>query len=487
MSVVPPGTTERLRDLLARRLGLALDDERLEEARAAVEERAGRQRAGSVEAYLELLEGPRGREELGELATRVTVGETYFFRNQAQLAAFREVMLPDRVAAAGGRPLSILSAGCASGEEAYTLAILIAWAPAPPAASIVGIDVNPAAIARARQGRYSPWSLRQVPDELRGRELVAAGREWCIGPGPRAMVSFEVRNLVDDDPAFWRPGAFDLVFFRNVAMYMPPATFAAVIERLAGSLVPGGYLVLGDAETLRGVSTRFELRHTHEAFYYQLRGGPAVVPPRRIEPPAPLPQPDGTWVETIGRAVARIDRLGRSPGPATAAAPAQPAPDLARLTELVCQERLDDAQAALDALPDATQEAPEVLLLRAIVLTNRGAIAAARASCDRLLHLDPLNAGAHYLRALCAEHEGDLPAAIEHDRTAAHLDPAFAMPRLHLGLLARRSGSLRQAARELEHARELIAREDAGRILLFGGGFTRESLLGLCASGEAAP
>jgi chemotaxis protein methyltransferase CheR len=94
--------------------------------------------------------------------------------------------------------------------------------------------------------------------------------------------------------------------------------------------------------------------------------------------------------------------------------------------------------------------------------------------------MDELNAGAHYLLALCLEHEGNRPKATEHDQSAAYLDPAFAMPRLHLGLLAKRSGELDVAMRELERALILLAREDSSRILLFGGGFSRDALVELC-------
>jgi chemotaxis protein methyltransferase CheR len=100
--------------------------------------------------------------------------------------------------------------------------------------------------------------------------------------------------------------------------------------------------------------------------------------------------------------------------------------------------------------------------------------------CRRLLKIDELNSGAHYVLALCREGARDQPAAANHDQVAVYLDPAFAMPRLHLGLLARRAGDSGTARRELAQALALLQREDASRLLLFGGGFNREALLGLC-------
>ena len=131
------------------------------------------------------------------------------------------------------------------------------------------------------------------------------------------------------------------------------------------------------------------------------------------------------------------------------------------------------------------------MLLRAVLLTNHGRINESEEVCRRLLALDELNAGAHYLMALCREHDGDANRAIEHGLTAIYLDPGFAMPHLHLGILAKRSGDNVSAQRELGKARVLLASEDASRILLFGGGFSRDALLQLCrmqltaAGGEA--
>ncbi len=120
------------------------------------------------------------------------------------------------------------------------------------------------------------------------------------------------------------------------------------------------------------------------------------------------------------------------------------------------------------------------MLVRAILLTHQGQLEAAERACSKLRAGGADSAGAHYLLALCREGVGDRTGALENDRVAAALDPGFAMPRLHLGLLARRSGDLRAAQRELGQALDLLAGEDAERIRLFGGGFTREALTRLC-------
>jgi chemotaxis protein methyltransferase CheR len=121
-----------------------------------------------------------------------------------------------------------------------------------------------------------------------------------------------------------------------------------------------------------------------------------------------------------------------------------------------------------------------------MLLAHGGQIAAAADACHRLLRSDEFNAGAHYVLALCRDNAGDHDGAAEHDRIAAYLDPTFAMPRLHLGLLARRAGERDAARRDLGQALVRLKREDPSRLLLFGGGFKREALIALCEAALVA-
>jgi chemotaxis protein methyltransferase CheR len=153
---------------------------------------------------------------------------------------------------------------------------------------------------------------------------------------------------------------------------------------------------------------------------------------------------------------------------------------LEEVRELLRQERFDEALRAIASLPDDVGTDPDALLLEAVLLANSGNLPRAEEICRALVSSNELRPGAHYLLAFCQERRGDLLSAAEHDQTAIYLDPAFAMPHLHLGLLARRLGDLATARRELSEAQLLLAREDASRILLFGGGFNRAALTRFC-------
>ncbi len=499
---------ERFRSLVEERLGLAFDDGKLDYLAEVLRGRTEALGNGHAGPYLGRLAGPvEWREEWRVLAERLTVAETYFFRYWDHFRAFGEIILPAyKGPEAGSRRIRVLSAGCASGEEAYSLAMLIreqvGESADAGATTLHGIDINPSIIEKARRARYSTWSLRDTPSNFRDQHFRAEGRDFALNPAIRSMVTFEERNLIQPDPVFWHRGAFDVIFCRNVTMYFPLDVTRAVIARIARSLSPGGYLFLGHAETLRGVTEGFHLRHTHDTFYYQLRGDREPAPPPSIfaipagttVPSIPSLGPlksNESWFEVIQRASERIAVLANAPqanassSPERVSPPPTPAPakhpwDLGVVLELLRKERFSDAMSLLSALPVESSRDPDAQLLRAVILTNGGDLEGAKDTCRQILEVDDLHAGAHYLTALCLEHEGDRKAALEHDQTAVYLDPAFAMPRFHLGLLAKRQGSNDLARRDLEHALTLLIREDASRILLFGGGFSRDALVELC-------
>jgi len=490
---------EKFRAFVSRRVGPHFEDDKLEYLADVLRQRmqaSGCPGFGAYEGWLDR----NLQKETRALAEQLTIAETYFFRYGDHFRAFVEVVLPERARARDGRRLNVLSAGCASGEEAYSLAILIrehlpdlqSWN-----VKLQGIDINPAMIERACRARYSTWSLRETSPELRERHFRPEGREFQLHESVRELATFHERNLLDDDPLFWHAGAFDVVFCRNVLMYFSPETMRAVVARIRESLSPGGFLFLGHAETLRGTSQDFHLRHTHDTFYYQRREAgdaagsdstSATVGATQIrgEPLRATLDQDASWVSAIHRSSDRIAELARGSPPAAPGRASQPpaaAPiDLRPAVELLRNERFAEAMDLMHSLPTSSEDDPDAQLLRAVLLTNSSKLREAEQVCARILAADELNAGAHYLMALCREHAGDRGGALDHDQTATYLDAGFAMPHLHLGLLARRAGDPEQARAELGRALELLAREDASRILLFGGGFSREALVALCRS-----
>ena len=501
----------RFRGWIAERLGLHFDDTKLEFLAEVLDRCAGGQGL-ALHSYLDRLEGPDIEADLRALVIELTVPETYFFRHIDQFRAFADVALPEARAARGSiRALSMLSVGCASGEEPYSLAMVLRERGADVGWNIAirALDVNPAMLAKAARGRYSAWALRETPAESQQRWFRSIGREFELEASIRTAVTFQEVNLAEENAELWAPGRYDVIFCRNVLMYFTPDNAQGLVARLTRSLAPGGHLFLGHAETLRGLSNDYHLRHTHGTFYYQRKdaqndgrrertedkvnraGHDRATPRAAFGAPAPPPETawTTTWLETIQHASDRIQALterptaesalrdGRGPG-----ASAQTAAQLPLVLELLKKERFSDALDLLGRLPAESDEDTDVLLLRAALLTHSGQLNAAENVSTQLLARDELNSGAHYLLALCRESAGDRQGALDHDQAAIYLDPGFAMPRLHLGLMARRAGDRESARTELGHALMLLKREEASRLLLFGGGFGREALIALCRS-----
>jgi len=475
-AAIDPADVAALRARVADSLGLHVAEGRLGDLAELLGRRVASRRV-TVGQYLhELASAGAAHPEWRHLAPALTVGETYFFRHREQLRAFTEVVLP------ATRAPRILSAGCASGEEPYTLAMLLRGegTDVGGGAFVRAFDLNPTALQRAARGRYARWSLRETPEEMRRRWFTEDGSDLVLDASIRAMVTFEERNLARDDLAAWAPGSYDVVFCRNVLMYFAPEQARAVVARIATALAPGGYLFLGHAETLRGVSDDFALHSTHGTFFYQRKGDPAPRHPGRA-PAAPVAVApldlDAGWVDAIRGASDRIRDLAHG-APTAEIAARPPAPvDLGPALDLLERERFAEALDALHSLPD---DDDEVTLLRAALLVHGGRSPEAQRFAEALVARDARHAGARYVLALCREGAGDLSAAASHDRAAAQLDPTFAMPRLHLGLMARRAGERREAARELGEALRLLLGEDPRRLLLFGGGFGRDGLIALC-------
>jgi chemotaxis protein methyltransferase CheR len=483
------GDIEGFRALVTRKLGLFFDDGKTDFLADVLRARMERTSCSHFAEYERRVAGMSCQDaEVRTLAEALTIGETYFFRYTEHFQALAQVALPSSIQSReeeGQRALRILSAGCSSGEEAYSVAILLhqafpqlkEWS-----VSILGVDVNPAAIEKATAARYTKWSLRETPEEYAAEYFEAAGRQLRLREPIRRAVRFEQRNLADEDSLFWQAGAFDIVLCRNVTIYFPLNVTRRVVGRIARSLRPGGFLFLGHAETLRGISTDFHLHHAHNTFYYQRREAvdPAadllttmkcVARTARADSHAPASE---SWSGSAAELLPAAVQLPNAPGNGAAASAAAPA------LELLRRERFVEAKEFLRGLPPDSASNPDAQILLAVLHTNSGEIVEAEKIARQVLAADELNTGAHYLIALCREQAGDRDGAVRHNQAATYLDRLFAMPHLHLGLIAKRAGDRDTARRELGTALPLFDREDPARILLFGGGFTREALVEFC-------
>lgn len=382
-------------------------------------------------------------DEVEILASHLTIAETYFWREPQVFEALRSEILPNLIQArrSGARRLRVWSAGCASGEEAYSLAIALRQAlPAREAwqVTLLATDLNPRILRRAQAGRYGEWSFRNAPPKFKETNFTHTedGR-YEIRPEIREMVTFSPLNLVTDayPSAATNTLAMDLIFCRNVLMYFLPATAQAVGQRFHQALAEGGWLVVGASELSQQVFPQFASVHYPGAIIYRR------VAATGLAGPAP------------GRA--RPERL-QVPA-ARVAAPTRPANVRIRPATPV-------AVAALPAPAPVTQAVRS--------LANQGQLDAALATCELAITQEKLNPVLYYLRATILQELDRVVEAMAELKRALYLDPHFVLAHFVLGNLARRQGQAVLAKKQFENGLVLLGAQDPNDLLPEAEGLT---------------
>jgi len=225
--------------------------------------------------YYGLLKSPRGNEELRFLLDEVTTNETYFFRSVPQLNALETKFLPEIVEAKskmGFRKLRIWSAASSSGEEAYTMAMILLEKRATLLKDwiieIIGTDINETVVAQAKEGIYNSYSVRNVPELYKRKYIKEEGGKFILSPEVKKFVTFNKMNLYDDTKMVFMK-SFDFIFCANVLIYFDLASKSKVVQHFYNNLQPYGYFFVGQSESLHGVNDKFKTVHFPGGFAYK--------------------------------------------------------------------------------------------------------------------------------------------------------------------------------------------------------------------------
>jgi chemotaxis protein methyltransferase CheR len=271
---LPDDVFRLIRDFIHNYCGIYFDDGSKFLLERRLNRRLEQHRLKSFSEYYHFLRYDRKREdELVVLIDSLTTNETYFFRESAQLRAFTEEILPEmRERNAARKSLRIWSAGCSTGEEPYTIAMLLLesgdwwrdWQ-----VEILGSDINQRVLHTARKGVYKKGSHRATPPEMLRKYFVEEGKsDYRISDAVRELVSFSYVNLLDPyKTSLIR--ALDIIFCRNVIIYFDSDAKKKVIESFHAKLREGGFLLLGHSESLINLSTAFTLRTLRNDMVYQ--------------------------------------------------------------------------------------------------------------------------------------------------------------------------------------------------------------------------
>ena len=446
----PDPLLSALSELLAARIGLYFPQERwgdLERGITAAAPIFGLPDAQACAHWL--LSAPLTRSQIEILASHLTVGETYFFREKNSLEVLEKHIFPKLIHARTHteRRLRIWSAGCCTGEEPYSIAMLLdRLIPHPREwnVTILATDINPVFLRKAAEGVYGKWSFRDTPAGLRERYFKhGKNARFELQLSIRKRVTFSYLNLADDvyPSLINNTNAMDVIFCRNVLMYFSAARAQKVIENLHRSLVDGGWLIVSPAETSTSLFSRFTAVRFPGAVLYRKQasegknresgirdqevetGYPFATPgllPGALPPDSPVA--DAVLAAPPHTASLSLDRPAEQPG---------------------------------EAVPFEVN-AGEAPSRTARACANQGKLAEAATWGEKAIAADKLNPAPQYLLATIRQELGQSDAAMRSLMRALYLDPDFVLAHFALGNLCLSQGLRRKAERHFDNALMLL-------------------------------
>jgi chemotaxis protein methyltransferase CheR len=485
----------RFRDLVEDRCGLHFDESRRTSLHASLGTRMQQLRLDHLDDYYRHLRAQPADEEFRKLINLATITETSFFRDHLQFRLLRRHILPTLLAERGGerKTLRIWSAGCSSGEEAYSIALTL-WdmglyrAQHDWTFEIVGTDVNTERLEAASRGVYAPRALRNVEGDRLQRHFRPAGRHFQLNDDVRRLVRFQYGNLTDEAAPPPSSERQDIILCKNVAIYFRPEVRRRLVRRLYEVLNDGGYLLLGHSESLWQMENGFALVEHDGAFCYRkmatprprayapgaltsdLRPRRTVVGPKRrgrsspTSPTGPTGQPAGAAKIQAPPVVPREEAAGQYD----------------RCLAMLQAGEWSQAEAAVDALIQSSPTFIPAYLLRGGLYVHRGRYAQAEEQAQCGLRLDDLDARAHLLLGMIAARDGRHDQAREALRRALYLDDSLALAYFWLGNLYRDRGDIERACREYEQMVRRHERRTLEFTQEFASDLTAEQLVDFC-------
>ncbi|MBX7113020.1 MAG: tetratricopeptide repeat protein [Myxococcaceae bacterium] len=485
---------EQLAALLLERAGLKITPDGYYGLRLALQARMPALGVDDASEYVRRLRQWAGEAELRSLLPLVTVGKTEFFRDHRQFSALQKVLLPEMLERARRerRAVKAWSAGCATGEEPYSVAMVAQELGAKTGeVDVWATDLNPLAVARAAEGVFAVRRMVGVSEQRLERFFVHKGQFYEASRALKAMVRFEGHNLAAPVFPGVVPGSLDLIMCRNVIIYFDEATIRGLMGRFHDALREGGVLLLGYSESLFQLSQQLDMQEIEEAFIYRRSPKhkppppkPAVVAPRPSSPPW-APRPAASLADASVAITAKIpimplpaSKPAEKPVAQAAMGPAERLHAVGTLLHkgdfaqaLLVARRLTDehpddlaslltlgnvhavmgnVDEAEDVLKSALAKEPlcvEARLYLALAAMQQRNFATAKVELTRAIFLEPNLALAHYLSGQVHEKLGDNESARRGYRNAAQLKKVSSRPLLgHYPELPHTGEAIAQAA-----------------------------------------
>lgn len=411
-----------------------------------------------------LLTAPLSRPRIEILAGHLTVGETYFLREPQVFDALETHILPALIQTRreSEKRLRIWSAGCSTGEEPYSLAILVQrtipdykqWN-----ITILGTDINPHALHKAALGVYGDWSFRNAPPWLLDGYFLKTGREqYRIKPEIRNMVTFSYLNLAEDVyPSLANnTNALDVIFCRNVLMYFEPELAAKVVQQHYRSLVDGGWLIVSPTEISQASFAQLEAVNFPGAVLHRKNAAPATSATQQE-----VAVQAGFLNEAKINAALKPGPSKRQPQPLAVrkTPPKPPLPQASAYEQALAlyrQGRYAEATEQVTQLLAEQRDNVEAINLMVRIHANQGQLATALQWCEQAIAADRLNPTGHYLLAIVSLERGQLEDAVLALKRTLYLDQDFVLAYFTLGNICRRQGRHKTAEKYFANAQLLL-------------------------------
>ncbi|MEW6735777.1 MAG: CheR family methyltransferase [Acidobacteriota bacterium] len=466
----------RVSYFIANRLGLHFAKERWGDLERGLSYAARASGFNDKEAYVEdLISTPITKEKISMLASYITIGETYFFREQNSFDAIRESIIPELISSCrrSGRKARIWCAGCCSGEEPYSVAIMLKEL-FPEiddrSVTIFATDINANFLDKAAKGEYNEWSFRNTPFWIKERYFKNNSRgRFEILPSIKKLVTFSYLNLAEDIYSLFSNNTLDLIFCRNVLIYFTPKQSQKLVENLYHTLAYGGWLLVSPSELSTNLFAKFTAVNSFGAILYRKD--------REKQQPISFFNP----IENIDFPSELVSiSLTQSQEPITAELPEQliTKPD-PQMEALALYERglYQEAIEKLFPLVSLCQENQEAIMLLSRAYANQGKLNDALEWCRKGIAANRLNPRCYYLLSTILQEKGDIEAAAISLKHTLYLDQNYVLAHFALGNLALQQGKEREAQRHFENTFELLQSYQQEDILPESEGIMAGSLM----------
>lgn len=502
-------------ELVRERTGLVFPDSRLLDVEAAIRRAMARLGADDTDALLELLRDDAGARDA--FVADLTIGESYFQRDPSQFDLLRWRVLPELLRSRpSDRPIRVWSAGCATGEEPYTVAMLFEELDAADRSDIVGTDIARQRLADAQRGLYSKWQLRNTPEQVRRRYFASHGKFFELSPRIRQRVDFRYLNLAEDSFPSLTTGIWgmDVILCRNVLIYFDAATVEMVARRLISSLSEDGWLLLGASDpsiaeltdcdvvlTDSGVAYRRRGAAGAEDFRFASGGRRAAAAPDDHEPVRPdhehatpadrafesppddvfASRPDAVFpelraepssAEPSSAEPSPADQSATTPGPLSDTAAPPPADTDAAILEAYDRRDFGRVRVLAEAAAGTGSMSGAAWTAWVRAQANEGHHAEAAETLTRAIDRIGAMPELLYLHAVLLLQAGRSSDAAAAARRALYMDRSLVVAHLTLAEAQRRLGNSDGARRALRNAAALLGSMDAAHVVPASDGET---------------